>query len=85
MVISFSQLLQDVLDAHRGHRVDRDRELVEQQKIRLLGQGPGNRQTLLLPPESRLPSELRRSFTSSHRAARVRHRSTITSRSGATS
>jgi hypothetical protein len=43
-----AQLLENVLDAHRGNRIDSDRELVEHQQIRFLRQRSGDRQALLL-------------------------------------
>ncbi|HMW55244.1 MAG: hypothetical protein NOF05_15875 [Candidatus Accumulibacter phosphatis] len=45
------QLLENVLNAHRGDRIDGDRELVEQH----LRQRAGDRQVLLLTTRSRRP------------------------------
>ena len=44
-----TQLLEHVLDAHRGHRVDGDGELVEAEDLRLMGQRACDGQPLLLP------------------------------------
>ena len=43
-----AQLLEHVLDAHGGHRIDRDRELVEQQEVGILRQCARDGEALLL-------------------------------------
>ena len=43
------ELLEHILDPHRGDRIDGDRELVEHQQVRLLRQGSSDGQPLLLP------------------------------------
>jgi hypothetical protein len=44
-----AQLLEHVLDAHGGDRIDGDGELVQAQDVRLVRQGRGDGQPLLLP------------------------------------
>ena len=48
MVMSCAQFLEHILDAHGGDRVDGDGELVQAENLRLVRQGAGDGQALLL-------------------------------------
>src|SRR5687767_2737560 len=49
----FLELVQKLLDALRGNRIQRARRLVEQQQLGIVGEGPRNTQALLLPTRQR--------------------------------
>ena len=47
--VLLGELLHDIEDLADEFRIERARRLVEQEKFRLHGEGPGNRDPLLLP------------------------------------